>query len=135
MSNEVELKPCPHCGNSDLITDTELIPLADNKFMHMGFVECITENCPAILRASTEAKAIEKWNARPIEDDLQAKLEVAKDAIKKLLSNLPDSIHEDDDSWNWGWEELFEEAQEAVKDARNEANKALAKIERIGKIK
>jgi len=49
-----------------------------------------------------------------------------REIIKKLLSNLPDSIHDDDESWQWCWDELGGDAQDAVKDARDEANKFLA---------
>lgn len=41
-----------------------------------------------------------------------------KKVINLLLDNLPDSIHEDDESWNWCWEELSGEAQEQVKAVR-----------------
>lgn len=41
-----------------------------------------------------------------------------KKVINALLDNLPDSIHLDDESWDWCWEELSGDAQEEVKEAR-----------------
>lgn len=48
-------------------------------------------------------------------------MEEAKKVINALLANLPDSIHTDDESWDWCWEELSGEAQEEVKRAREAA--------------
>jgi len=45
-------------------------------------------------------------------------MEEAKKIINTLLASLPDSIHPDDESWDWCWEELSGDAQEEVKEAR-----------------
>lgn len=42
--------------------------------------------------------------------------------IQLLLNHLPDSnFYNGDDCWDWCWNELSDEAQEAVKDARQKA--------------
>ena len=64
-------------------------------------------------------------------DELRHKLAASKDTIRMLLSLLPDS-HHINNCWNWCWDELNEDAQDAVKNGRNEANKVLANINRIG---
>lgn len=48
-----------------------------------------------------------------------------KKLINLLLDNLPDSIHSEDESWDWCWNELSGEAQEQVKKVRTEALKLL----------
>ena len=48
---------------------------------------------------------------------LEAKLEAMERAGRVLLDCLPDSIY-DDESWGWCWDELSDDAQDLVKDAR-----------------
>jgi Lar family restriction alleviation protein len=55
-----EVKSCPYCGGNYLIVDTEV--MCNKKF---GFVECLTEDCGAIMRGRTEAHAVKMWNRRP----------------------------------------------------------------------
>jgi hypothetical protein len=44
------------------------------------------------------------------------------EVIKKLLEVLPDSeMHIDDISWEWCWNELSDEVQQRVKEARRMA--------------
>lgn len=49
-------------------------------------------------------------------DDLER--ELLNTIILLLLDHLPDSAHDDDESWLWCWNELSDDAQEAVKDVR-----------------
>jgi hypothetical protein len=48
--------------------------------------------------------------------------------IRKLLSVLPDSYHDGDDSWLWGWAELSDRAQEEVKEVRKAAQSYLERL-------
>jgi len=48
--------------------------------------------------------------------------------IEHLLKVLPDARHADDSSWDWCWNELSGEAQDAVWDARRAANETLAAL-------
>ena len=47
------------------------------------------------------------------------------DVIVQLLNHLPDSDVHDDETWNWCWDELSCNAQDAVKAARRSANELL----------
>lgn len=45
-----------------------------------------------------------------------------KDAmIAQLLNVLPDSTHEEDETWDWCWDALSSDAQDLVKSARHAA--------------
>jgi hypothetical protein len=48
--------------------------------------------------------------------------------ILKLLKYLPDSNH-NDESWDWCWSELSDDAQEAVKSVRKLADRFLEDME------
>lgn len=50
---------------------------------------------------------------------LRQELAEDREAIRRLLAVLPDSEHEDDESWSGCWDWLDDAAQEAVKEARN----------------
>ena len=53
-----------------------------------------------------------------------AKQLAEKDAmIAQLLNVLPDSTHEEDETWNWCWDALSSEAQDLVKSARHAAQR------------
>ncbi len=45
----------------------------------------------------------------------------ALEIINILLDHLPDSVHSDDESWDWCWNELSGNAQEEVKQVREAA--------------
>lgn len=61
-----ELKPCPFCGNTDLIPDE--FP-DDYREGTMYGVLCLNPNCGAIGPVRLEVNpAIEAWNRRPLED-------------------------------------------------------------------
>jgi len=80
-----ELKPCPFCG---------CVPeSADGKDYAISSVIC--ETCDNIEVMDWEVnKAIDKWNIRPIEDELQRKLDIAVEALKQY-------DHPDEDEYNW----------------------------------
>jgi len=50
--------------------------------------------------------------------------------IGELMSNLPDSIHPTNESWDWCWDDLDGDAQEEVKTARFGAAKLLSEIDK-----
>jgi hypothetical protein len=45
--------------------------------------------------------------------------------VETLLNALPDSDHPEDETWNWAWDQLSDDAQEAVKKARMAASSVL----------
>jgi hypothetical protein len=49
------------------------------------------------------------------------------EVLSMLLHHLPDSDH-DDESWNWCWEQLSGEAQEAVKAAREKGYQLVSEL-------
>lgn len=51
-----------------------------------------------------------------------------REIIEKLLAHLPDSRH-DDESWEWCWNELGWDAQEAVSAVRRSAIELLMSME------
>ena len=55
---------------------------------------------------------------------LTARVAALEKSNRRLLAALPDSIHEDDESWGWAWHELSGEAQDSVKAARESARAA-----------
>lgn len=52
---------------------------------------------------------------------MNSRLQLACDLIKELLNNLPDAENSDQ-SWEWCWDELSSDAQEAVKIIRRKAS-------------
>lgn len=77
MGEEVKLKPCPYCGSA---------PRIEHHFSKDEYRYCCCSNpsCPSNLPSLTDEAAYENWNTRPIEDELQAKL----DAIYQAFWNL-----------------------------------------------
>jgi hypothetical protein len=55
-----QVKRCPHCDGNDLIVDTEVLHGRE-----YGFVECLTEDCFALMRGKNETHAVKMWNRRP----------------------------------------------------------------------
>lgn len=51
--------------------------------------------------------------------------------IQLLLNHLPDSIHYHDESWDWCWNELGDDAQEAVKIVRRTAWEFISPVQNI----
>ncbi len=83
MSNIMEnnLKPCPLCGTTERLT----VYSGSNG---EGIVECKTPHCPMIIKAVSIEEAVEKWNKRPIEDELNEKLQIAIEALGKIADSL-----------------------------------------------
>lgn len=79
-----ELKPCPYCGEQvaeDVVSD-----------VGWHFVYCTT--CHAEGEADLGASgAIEKWNTRPLEEALQAKLDMAVEAMKLARYDVRINTH------------------------------------------
>lgn len=88
--SENNLKNCPLCGKNDLLVDTEVIPSghtnldSDEGWVERGFLECLTRDCPIIIREPTIEEVIRKWNIRPIEDSLQSDLDDAMGTLEKI---------------------------------------------------
>ncbi len=57
--------------------------------------------------------------------------EKLEQVINQLLSCLPDSDH-NDPCWEWCWDELNDEAQQQVKEARRMALNYLHEIANVG---
>ena len=89
-----DLKPCPLCGSEDITIES---------FGEQRITACCStcECNTGYMRDNLEA--IESWNTRPIEDALQAKLDVAISTLLYYRAN-----------------------------GKTLAEKALAKIEKIG---
>lgn len=89
--SENSLKPCPLCGVIDAFVYTETIPLVGGDSYDVGVVDCVSGECPMIIRAPTEEEAIKKWNKRPIEETLQIKLDMVCLAIKESFNYFPNA--------------------------------------------
>jgi hypothetical protein len=110
MTEQVELRPCPFCGTP---------AYTDGGLAWCPSPECYMEDANMPINI---------WNTRPLEDALRRQLEDCTDIIQGLLTCLPDSPHENDESWEWCWNELRDDAQDIVKRVRSEAQKVLAEI-------
>lgn len=67
MSEEVELKPCPYCGDGDVSTDKYVLDSEKRGWS----AHCHNDRCaikPYTPMYSTEAEAIAAWNTRPGEE-------------------------------------------------------------------
>ena len=103
--SENKLKPCPLCGGIDLLANVEYIPKGKGKGINVGFVECLTEKCPMMIRAETVEEAIYAWNKRPEEEKLEKeKIKIQNDlmfayqelsGIKYIFSQMCHSIERD----------------------------------------
>ena len=52
-----------------------------------------------------------------------SKINEANNVIMGLMSVLPDNtLHKENDCWQWAWDELGDEEQEIVKEKRHAAN-------------
>lgn len=63
----MELKPCPFCGSKAIE--------ADNEIVYCSGLECIV----SFIKK-------EQWQSRPLEDALQRKLEIAKEALNRIAT-------------------------------------------------
>ncbi len=68
---------------------------------------------------------VEKALAMANQGDIQIEI------IEALLAHLPDSLHPADATWDWGWEELSDAAQEEVQAVRKRAVAFIMKQQRV----
>lgn len=67
---ELDLKPCPFCGEEAEVEETIFGDVA------VFSVGCLTEDCfgyQSFVTFPLMKAAVEAWNTRPIEDDLEEK--------------------------------------------------------------
>lgn len=79
--SEIELKPCPWCGQIPKLTEYE--------GAQMPF--CANDHCPMVgddTDPSTNEEAAAIWNTRPIEDALRAELEAARAEDEKDYADM-----------------------------------------------
>jgi len=58
-NKEIQVKPCPFCGNKELIEDYSEY---DNIITY--WIEC--EKCEVIIEGNTKREAYDKWNRRAV---------------------------------------------------------------------
>jgi len=104
-------------------------PIENSKYIASLYSQLDNLRSQHVAEMAAKVEALE-WRDKEI-CTLRKQLGASKDTIRMLLSLLPDS-HHIDNCWNWCWDELNGDAQDAVKNGRNEANKVLANINRIG---
>ena len=80
-----ELKPCPFCGSkAELITQHRLLAY---------FVECANEQCSGSVQGDTEDEVVSAWNARPIEDALNARIaELEAESVRFTVRMTQDEL-------------------------------------------
>jgi hypothetical protein len=99
-----------------------------------GFVtyECVCGNVIDLLEY-TGLSLEDASNAAEIEAEIERCARAAvsgfQRTVEMLLAVLPDSIRDDDPTWEYCWNELSGDAQEQVKDARREALRFLGRPE------
>jgi hypothetical protein len=91
-----------------------------------GFAVGEAEDDLAQLRAENEQLKNESLAYQVIADLRQENAEARK-VIEDLLNVLPDSIHKGEECWDWSWDDLNSEAQDAVVEKRKIASAFLAK--------
>jgi len=83
-----ELKPCPLCGENNLLSGVEYIPKKWAGGFNVGFVECLTEGCSMIIRAPTLEIAETKWNKRPLESKYFEKITYLQAAYNEIYKAM-----------------------------------------------
>lgn len=74
----MDLKPCPFCGQSDKLEYqewNEQVQISDDD----GYSEIVKV---VFCNNHTVSAHVDIWQSRPIEDDLRAKLDKAREALK-----------------------------------------------------
>ena len=102
------LKACPFCGNADALT-VEVTENGQWWFVLCNNADCMTEACYDLGYSG----AIEKWNTRPIEDELGAEIERLKAALQKIVEY--DAREDCGRDWPQSVELLQDEAYTALK--------------------
>lgn len=77
MSEQRELRPCPFCGGA--VSECDESPLYGGSIMH-DETECLFKN-----NLLFHGNIAERWNSRPIEDALQARI-AELEALLKLVT-------------------------------------------------
>ena len=89
-----EIRPCPFCGVVPTISgdpDSEEYV----RGYCLGFVGCFNEQCPMpqdVVIEPTQKEATAKWNTRPIEDALTARIAELEAEVSRLLTERDDII-------------------------------------------
>ena len=79
-----ELKPCPFCGKEPSI------------YEDTGYVYCPNDDCMAADSYLEKAiLPVEKWNTRPIEDALNARIAELSQAVGLITTLKPTMV------WTW----------------------------------
>ena len=87
-----ELKPCPFCGNKDVI-------LSDYRLVGNATCWKITcRHCRLVMSGVNKQLLRNSWNTRPAEDDLKAEVERLKEVLVEIAATLATGaeISEDD---------------------------------------
>ena len=108
-----EIRPCPFCGVVPTISgdpDSEEYV----RGYCLGFVGCFNEQCPMpqdVVIEPTQKEATAKWNTRPIEDALTARiaeLEAESERLSQLLHDEMSQLEIATDLGNKRWTALNE---------------------------
>lgn len=83
MTEDVELKPCPFCGGEATLTKNE-----KSSIFYVFCKECLRYG----VGDEISKKAVEYWNARPIEDALRAK----NKRLREVLERISDEFEKDE---------------------------------------
>lgn len=82
MSHDMpELKPCPFCRPANGCLRYFVYPPPQGPIEHI----IVCENCGCSQRAESEESVCEKWNSRPIEAALEAKVKAIRDSAEKRI--------------------------------------------------
>jgi Lar family restriction alleviation protein len=93
MLTEQELKPCPFCGTKELHMKTQYgdDPNDNGHFVWCGYCDTYGP------WSATKARAMEEWNTRPIEAELEAHLSPQVVVTTKEAWEKIDSIRDGDE--------------------------------------
>jgi hypothetical protein len=80
------LAPCPLCGSTEKLSVYVKYFPADKR--EKSIVECTTPSCPMKIEGKTMEEVVEKWNRRPVENALRAKLQIAIDALEGISNSV-----------------------------------------------
>lgn len=84
-----ELKLCPNCkgGNITFPLPVRTDPLMTGNYeLAYHIIEC--QDCNTTAQGFTEEECITRWNTRPIEDQLCAKIETLKKKLREICEDV-----------------------------------------------
>ena len=108
--NDVNLKPCPFCGSEDIEIYMDFHP------------RC--KRCGATQMNVIGCEAEPKWNGRPAEEAITAKvteqaaeIDQLRDSLRKMLNNIEflKETEDKDNAPSFVWDDLNESVEEAVR--------------------